>query len=548
MRELSLTGRSPSAPSPAPTSSCSGWMSRGRWWTACSASRSSASTTPRASATTSTTPCSSRPTTRGRARPLVAAQPDAGVPLGRLHRQAGPHLQLHGDRDVRHAGEARARPVGRRCRSTTEDPDDGTHGVYFNRGVVASQAYQQRFGTVAPSKVPNGEAYKWLSRGLEEALVAFIGQAVGTALRAARGDLRVQRIRRCSRRSRSRPRPAPTSRSSSRGAEERATTRRAEPGRDREAGIGALCTPRTKTTIAHNKFIVLLHDGKPLQVWTGSTNITEGGIFGHANVGHRITRPGGRPALPRVLDAARRRPDRRTTARPSTTRCRRPRPAAAPRTRRRSSARARARRRSSGTAGSPNRQERRLPHRGLRAHGRDRAGLRRARKLPALPAARPRDRQRQDGPARPVNVVAAGGFKAKGGWRQWIAKGLTNLNGHVDYVHTKFMLVDPLGDDPLVITGSANWSDESIKRQRREHARDPRRHARRRHLPRRSSCACSTTTACAASAKPGPTELEPGPGATATERGKLHLRDDDSWAAPFFVPGSPEAKERLLFA
>jgi phosphatidylserine/phosphatidylglycerophosphate/cardiolipin synthase-like enzyme len=26
-------------------------------------------------------------------------------------------------------------------------------------------------------------------------------------------------------------------------------------------------------------------------VWTGSTNITEGGIFGHSNVGHAITDP-----------------------------------------------------------------------------------------------------------------------------------------------------------------------------------------------------------------------------------------------------------------
>src|SRR4051794_25821173 len=63
----------------------------------------------------------------------------------------------------------------------------------------------------------------------------------------------------------------------------------------------------------------------------------------------------------------------------------------------------------------------------------------------------------------PGNVVAAGGFKAKGGWRRWIARGLTNLNGHVGYVHTKFMLIDPLGTHPIVITGSANWSDESVK-------------------------------------------------------------------------------------
>ena len=45
-----------------------------------------------------------------------------------------------------------------------------------------------------------------------------------------------------------------------------------------------------------------------------------------------------------------------------------------------------------------------------------------------------------------------------------------------------------------------------------------------------------------------PTELEPGPGTSPAERGKLHLREDDGWARPFYVPGSPEAKERLLFS
>jgi phosphatidylserine/phosphatidylglycerophosphate/cardiolipin synthase-like enzyme len=31
----------------------------------------------------------------------------------------------------------------------------------------------------------------------------------------------------------------------------------------------------------------------------------------------------------------------------------------------------------------------------------------------------------------------------------------------VQYVHTKFMLVNPLSDDPIVITGSANFSAAS---------------------------------------------------------------------------------------
>jgi phosphatidylserine/phosphatidylglycerophosphate/cardiolipin synthase-like enzyme len=35
------------------------------------------------------------------------------------------------------------------------------------------------------------------------------------------------------------------------------------------------------------------------------------------------------------------------------------------------------------------------------------------------------------------------------------------LNQHVSYVHSKFLLMDPLGDDPIVVTGSANFSDSS---------------------------------------------------------------------------------------
>jgi hypothetical protein len=45
----------------------------------------------------------------------------------------------------------------------------------------------------------------------------------------------------------------------------------------------------TPNAIAHNKFVILLKDGKPIEVWTGSTNITESGIFGQSNVGHSIT-------------------------------------------------------------------------------------------------------------------------------------------------------------------------------------------------------------------------------------------------------------------
>ena len=35
---------------------------------------------------------------------------------------------------------------------------------------------------------------------------------------------------------------------------------------------------------------------------------------------------------------------------------------------------------------------------------------------------------------------------------------LTDLNQHVQYVHTKFMLIDPLGEWPILVSGSANFS------------------------------------------------------------------------------------------
>ena len=41
----------------------------------------------------------------------------------------------------------------------------------------------------------------------------------------------------------------------------------------------------------HNKFFVLTKDNKPIAVWTGSTNLTENGIFGHSNCAHVIEDP-----------------------------------------------------------------------------------------------------------------------------------------------------------------------------------------------------------------------------------------------------------------
>ena len=63
---------------------------------------------------------------------------------------------------------------------TTEDPARGVHGVYFNRGVAGSEAYNRQFGEhrsfyllekygrerwtpfIRPDQVPGDDAWKWL--------------------------------------------------------------------------------------------------------------------------------------------------------------------------------------------------------------------------------------------------------------------------------------------------------------------------------------------------------------------------------------------------
>jgi phosphatidylserine/phosphatidylglycerophosphate/cardiolipin synthase-like enzyme len=46
-------------------------------------------------------------------------------------------------------------------------------------------------------------------------------------------------------------------------------------------------------------------------------------------------------------------------------------------------------------------------------------------------------------------------------WTREVTTRHLGLNVHVAYVHSKFLLKDPLGADPIVVTGSANFSEAS---------------------------------------------------------------------------------------
>lgn len=172
---------------------------------------------------------------------------------------------------------------------STESEFESAHSVYFNRGVAGSQAYARRFKNKKPNRVPNGEAFKWLSRGLEEALIGFIAKAKNErwSLRAAVYEFQHKPVLQAFRKAHEA------------GANVRIIVDhkmgKNKPARKnwnaiKMAGITDLMIKRTqnKSSISHNKFIILLHDGEPVEVWTGSTNMTVGGIFGQSNLGHVV--------------------------------------------------------------------------------------------------------------------------------------------------------------------------------------------------------------------------------------------------------------------
>jgi phosphatidylserine/phosphatidylglycerophosphate/cardiolipin synthase-like enzyme len=431
------------------------------------------------------------------------------------------------------------------ARVRTEDPDDGTHGVFFNRGVAASAAYERRFQTQRPDKVPNREAYRWLSRGLEEAIVSFIGQAVDDrhALRAAMYEFEFESVLNAFK-------VADTA-----GADVRIvydnvkgkTTGKHNAAAIKEAGLTGLAKARTKINIAHNKFIVLIRDGTPEQVWTGSTNITEGGIFGHANVGHRIS---DRAVAKSFLDYWERLSE--DPAREAFKTFNDPPPAVPP---------GKPPKRSRTAVFSPRHDLDTLEWYVRLAKSADQAvfltaafGL--GTEIAPVFAGDVKplrylllDTERGDIEAvrrDPDNIVSAGGYKGQGAFRAWIAEALRHLN-RLDYVHTKFMLIDPLSEDPLIVSGSANWSDESSKRND-ENMLVIRGNQRAADIYLTDFMRIFSHYRLRGKAKLRADEVEPAHGGRGPSRARLHLEPDDSWARPFYLDGSPEAKERLLFS
>lgn len=174
------------------------------------------------------------------------------------------------------------------CKIKTEAEIGKTHSVWFNRGIAGSQAYARKFGTSTPASV-GSKAEKWLSRGLEEALLAFIASARDKSF-SLRGSFYefshtpvIDALALASKRCKD-VKLVIDMRVNASGphASNKANVA--------AAGLTNHVIPRTASpnSISHNKFLILLKNDKPIAVWTGSTNITASGFFGQSNVGHQV--------------------------------------------------------------------------------------------------------------------------------------------------------------------------------------------------------------------------------------------------------------------
>jgi phosphatidylserine/phosphatidylglycerophosphate/cardiolipin synthase-like enzyme len=361
---------------------------------------------------------------------------------------------------------------------TTEAPESGAHDIYFNRGVAASQAYERRFGDRRPKEVPNRKAYEWLSRGLNEAMEDFIRscQPGRHALRIAAYEFNYGRFLELIK----------DTIEAGVDIEIIYDARRKHPKEsNREAvdeiGLEAVCKERTlpKSYISHNKFMVKLDNGHPVSVWTGGTNFSEGGIFGHSNVAHVVEEVEIAQLYFDYWNALAAVPEPDSWTLKDNVETLTPLPAGQP------------------TAGttvlfSPRSDLKALlwyadlaksAQEGLlmtfafgmndifkEVYQNGAAPFRMAlmekitRSMRAGPERDAEEQKIWDLRKMPENTFAIGGLIKTNEIDGWVKEHLSNLNSHVRFVHNKFMLIDPLSDDPIVVGGSANFSDASTRR------------------------------------------------------------------------------------
>ena len=383
------------------------------------------------------------------------------------------------------------------------------HDVFFNRGVASSQAYTRNFGLEAIDLLKEPKrtrALAWLSRDLDEAILRFVD-------RCEPGD----RLLCCFYEFRYRPVADRIKAAADRGVDVGLIVDAKVNARTDKDGVFHPSFPREDNLkllsdigfppgvvrlreagpnyIQHNKFMVRITGGAggaggtPTEVWTGSTNISQGGIAGQTNVGHWLRNPAIADKFRRYWELLADDPgghagDDATTVRTRNKALRTAVEALSP-----VPTDLRALPGGTSVIFSP-----RLALTVLESHAAlldgadDQACITLAFGIGAPFKALLSEnttqnplvfmlleKQDRPDPRKPEafvkinasnNVYKAWGSFLRDPVYQWAREtnaGLLGLNSHVSYIHSKFLLVDPLGADPTVVTGSANFSAPSTK-------------------------------------------------------------------------------------
>jgi hypothetical protein len=350
---------------------------------------------------------------------------------------------------------------------STGDPATGRHGVYFNRGVAASQAYATKFGAKPDdlSAPQRAAALVWLSRGLHEAMLDFVlrDAGPGRVLRGAVYEFTEPSILQA------------LGQAAAAGTDVKVIYHASGvQGQDNEKAIAAnhvdpaLLVPRHNAVIAHNKFLLRGHqdaDGTITweETWTGSTNLSEGGIFGHSNVAHVVRDAATTSAYADYWAALE--PDPKTVDLRAWTGQHNPfDPAQVADLDRVFSPR-------SGSApldwyatefvGAGHSGHITLPF-GLDArHFETRVEAMAAEGTLRFLMLNKKDDHQDVWSVNRRLQVAVGSAGGPDSLARWARETLTGFNPMVPYLHTKILLVDPMRDAPLVVSGSANFSPAS---------------------------------------------------------------------------------------
>jgi phosphatidylserine/phosphatidylglycerophosphate/cardiolipin synthase-like enzyme len=200
----------------------------------------------------------------------------------------------------------------------------------------------------------------------------------------------------------------------------------------------------------------------PVQVWTGSTNITLDGIFGHSNVGHLVRDPAVAAEYLSYWNVLATDPNldqlHTWTSQHNVLPAGLPAPA------------------TTTVLFSPQARKQALEWYGQRLAASQKAafytGAFQTNKLLMNVFSKPtnflcyillekRGKTVELTNRGPEKRIAVGAYNKDNKFLRWLGERSNPFGGGIQYIHTKNLLIDPLSDAPLVITGSANFSDNS---------------------------------------------------------------------------------------